>query len=148
MLKIFTIILSLIVLFTLLPVPVSADFSLVPCGRDINNNEKIDSDEQCQFKHLIILIIRLINYLISMAAIVAIFFILTAGFRLVTALGNPELIKKAKAGISHAVVGFAIVVLSFVIINFVINTVLGNKSAPRNWWNIQCILSTSKDCPI
>jgi len=129
----------------LIPSPASA-FSLVPCGRA---DQVGTADENCQFRHLIILIIRLINYLISTAAIVAMYYILSSGFNLVTALGDPEKIKKNKLGITHAVVGFAIIILAFVFVNLLVNGIFGDPNAPRNWWSPECLYQFNiTNCPI
>ena len=117
-------------------------FSLVPCGSS-------EYPEPCQFRHLIILIIRLTNYLISTAAIVAMYHILLSGFNLITALGDPEKIKKNKLGITHAVVGFAIVILAFVFVNLLVNGIFGDPNAPRNWWSPECLYRFNIiNCPL
>ncbi|MDZ4243744.1 MAG: hypothetical protein U1C57_01430 [Candidatus Doudnabacteria bacterium] len=98
---------------------------------------------------MIILIVRLINYLISMAAVVAMYYILLSGFNLVTALGDPEKIKKNKQGVTHAVVGFAIVVLAFVLVNLLVNGIFGKPDAQRNWWSPACLYQFNiTNCPL
>lgn len=128
---------------TLLPLPALA-FSLVPCGGT--------GQDPCQFKHLVFLIIRVINYLISVAAVVAMYYILLNGFNLMTSLGNPEKIKKGKVGIANAVVGFGIVVLAFVFVNLLANGIFGKgpTAAQRSWWDPKCIYGIGErgDCPL
>lgn len=141
------IVLSLILISTvagLLPLPVSA-IILVPCGRS-----EAPGNEPCQLQHLVILIIRLVNYLITTAAIVAMYQILLSGFNLTTALGNTEKIEKAKAGLSHAVVGFAMIILAFVFVNLLVNGIFGKPNASREWWRPECIYSIgeSGQCPL
>lgn len=127
-------------LIMILPLPASA-FSLVPCGSS-------EYPEPCQLRHLVILVIRLINYLISVAAIVAMYQILFSGWTAITAMGNTEKIEKAKATISNAVVGFAMIVLAFVLVNLLVNVILGDKDAPREWWRPECIYSINPECPL
>lgn len=138
------IIFSLLVAF--LPFPVYG-IILVPCGRA---EQKGTADEQCQLRHLIMMITRLINYLISLASLVAMYQVLFAGFSLVKSLGNPELIKTARTGLSNAVVGFGIVVLAFVFVNLLLNGLLGKPGAERRWWNPECIygIASSEKCPL
>ena len=116
-------------------------FQLVPCGGGEYPNA-------CQFKDLITLLIRMINYLITVAALVAMYYILSAGFYLVTALGNEEKIKKNKEAIREAVVGFAIVVLAFVFVNLLVNGILGKSGATRPWWDPKCIYDIKTGCPL
>jgi len=148
--RIFTICLLFAVGLMVLPLQTSADFNLVPCGQTkLNDQDTRPETQPCEFKHLIILIVRLINYLISMAAIVAMYYILSVGFELTVALGDPEKIKKYKQGITHAVVGFAIVVLAFVFVNLLVNGLFGRPDAPRNWWSPACLYQFNiTNCPL
>src|SRR3989344_2570035 len=97
----------IISVLVLLAVPLAASaFQLVPCGTSA------PGDHPCTFIDLVTLLIRMINYLISVAAIVAMYQVLTAGFGLVSALGDPEKIQGAKTAISNTVVGLLMVVMS------------------------------------
>lgn len=128
--------------FTLYALPAAAG-GLVPCGGE--------GEPQCEFKHLVALIVRLINYLITMAALVAIHRVLTIGFDLATSLGNPEKIKKQRQGLTQAVVGFAIIVLAFTFVNLLVNGLFGKPGAERKWWNPECIYDITeieKKCPL
>ncbi len=131
-----------------LALPISAAaFSLVPCGR---SDQVGTVDEHCQLGHLFILIVRMINYLISLAAVVAIYFVLNAGFGMVLAMGNPEKIQTNKESIKNAVVGFAIVILAFIFINLLVNGIFGTSSTSKKWWDPSClynITNTANGCP-
>jgi hypothetical protein len=134
-----------------LPVPAYAAPALVPCGRTAPANftgSTVGTPyEQCNFQHLIILIIRLINYLISVAAIVAMYHILLSGWNLITAMGSTDKITAGKQGITHAVVGFAMVVLAFVFINLLVNLLLARPNTAREWWSIECLYNiNNSDC--
>lgn len=131
----------------MLPLSASAAFSLVPCGR---SDQRGTVHENCTLQHLIILIIRVINYLISMAGMIAIYFVLNAGFGMVFALGNAEKIQTNKEAIRDAVVGMAIVFLAFVFINLLVNGIFGTSSAGRKWWDPKCLYDitlNNADCP-
>jgi len=158
-----TIFLILSTLLMVLPLPAAA-FSLVPCGRadqqpprDAQGNIAAGvnlqnyPDAECQLGHFFILIVRVINYMISLAAVVAIYQIIFAGWTLTIALGNAEQIEKGKQTLKQAVVGFAIVVLAFVFINLLINGILGDTDkATRRWWEPGClydITNSSAGCP-
>src|SRR3989344_2257774 len=153
---------------SLLPLQAQA-ITLVPCGRsdqqpprkedgsyDVPPGQTLEQilqgypDAECQLGHLFVLIIRTINYLISMAALVAMYFIINAGFGMVIALGNPEKIQTNKEAIQHAVIGFAIVILAFVFVNLLVNGIFGNTTAARRWWEPGCLfdLNNNEDgCP-
>ena len=133
MMKIFLVALILVsVLLGLLPGTAQAVI-LVPCGRNVPGSEP------CEFKHLVTLFIRVINYLISVAAVVAMYHILLAGFNLITSLGNPEKIETAKKTVANAIVGFGLIILAFVFINLVVNGIFGSPGAERQWWDPRCV---------
>src|SRR3989344_4124104 len=145
--------LGLIILATLLavvPLPAQA-FSIVQCGTDNNKIPGLQPSEQCDLNDLLRLIMRLINYLVSVAALVAIYQILAAGFWMATALGNPETVKKNKEALQHAVIGFALILLSFVFVNLLVNGIFGKDGTTRRLWDIDClydITTRESDCPI
>lgn len=151
-------IIFLLILLILGAMPSHANaFELVPCGRAEQQPQKQgDSapDAQCNFGHLIGALVRLINYLISVAAIVAMYQVLSRGWDLLTSLGNPEKIKKSREGISQAIVGFVIIILGFVFINLVINAI-GHPDPNvtpdkyRRWWDPKCIydITDITGCP-
>lgn len=144
------IIVLVIVILTGVPFTAQA-VKFINCGgetRDANN--QITSVDQCDFNDLLVTIITVINYLISVAAVVAMYYILLSGFNLITSMGNPDKIQKAKGSISNAVVGFAIVVLAFVFVNLLVNGLLGDPNATRKWWDPKCVynITGNATCPL
>lgn len=142
----------LLVAFLILVIPVpAAGFQLVPCGVSVDSQHPEGSPETkpCTFQHLVILIVRVLNYLITVAAIVAMYMILLASWNLITSVGNSEKIEKAKSGISQALVGLAIIALSFVFVNLLVNGIFSRPSADtRRWWNVDCIYNIKAvNCP-
>ncbi len=142
-------------MLVLIAVPLAGQaFSLVPCGQSSAPN-----NQPCEFRHLIALIVRLINYLMTVAAVVAMYHVLFAGSTLLTAMGNPEKIKQGREAVTHAIVGFAIVVLAFVFVNLLINGLFGDPKAvtdptrERKWWDVKCLYnpggtdSSGRPCP-
>lgn len=121
-------------------------FHFVPCGR---SDQAGTPDAQCQFRHIIILIVRVINYLITVAAFVAMYHVLLGGWDLMTSVGNSEKIEKAKKGISNAVVGFGIVVIGFVFVNLLLNGIFNlGPGKTREWWKLSCIYGIGEgECP-
>ncbi|TSA44791.1 hypothetical protein D4R52_03665 [bacterium] len=143
----------IIIALALLPFVAQA-FSLVPCGQS-GVPATDPAAAPCELKHLVLAVIVLTNYLISVAAAVAIYEVLNAGFNLVTSLGNEEKIKKNKEGISNAVVGFGIVILAFIFVNLLVNGLFGNgptsgADKQRPWWDPKCVyqIGDNSGCPM
>ena len=102
----------------------AAPFSLLPCGTS--------GTRDCQFTDLIVLIVRIINFLLAGSALLAMFYIVVNAYRLVSALGNPQIIADAKAGLTNAILGFAIVLISFAVVNFLVQGLFGRAGC--EWW--------------
>lgn len=141
--KIIITILIISAIIAVAPLPaVAQGFSLVQCGRE--------GQQQCQLRDLFVIISRMINYLVSLAGLVAMFYIINAGFGLVFAQGNPEKIQSNKDAIYQAVVGLGLVVLSFVLINLLVNGIFGTTFSDRAWWNVDCLFKFDQTpgCPL
>jgi len=108
-------------------------FQLVPCGTS--------TTQPCTFIHLVTLLIRMINYLISVAAIIAMYQVLSSGFAMVTALGDPEKIQGAKTGISNAIVGLLMIIMAFVFVNLLVNYIFSRSGGMRRWWDPDCVFN-------
>ena len=89
---------------------------LVPCGGT--------GESPCTVRDLFVIIARLTNWLIMVAGIYAVFQIVTAGFWLVTTMGNEENVTKYTKALSNAVVGFVLVMMSYILINTAVNGIL------------------------
>jgi hypothetical protein len=113
-------IISVIVVLTL---PFFANAAgLVPCGGTGEN--------PCTVRDAFYLIARVTNWLISLAGLYAVFQIVSAGFWMVTTMGNEESITKWRKGLSNAVIGFVLVMMAYVFVNTAVNLILAN--------NVQC----------
>lgn len=69
-------------------------------------------------------IAAIINILLGFVGVVAVIFILYAGFKWITAGGNEEQITEARGNIRNAVIGIVVVFLAFVITNFVTKSLI------------------------
>lgn len=69
-------------------------------------------------------IAAVINILLGFVGVVAVIFILYAGFKWITAGGNEEQITGARGNIRNAVIGLVVVFLAFVITNFVTKSLI------------------------
>src|SRR4051812_16563503 len=61
------------------------------------------------------IIIRIINFLLLFAALIAILMIVIGGYKYITSAGNAESAKSGRATVVNAIIGLAIIILSFVI---------------------------------
>jgi hypothetical protein len=115
------ILLSLVMLAT--PLFASAR-GLVPCG-GIN-------EQPCTVIDIFYLFARVTNWLISLAGFYAVFQIISAGFWLITTMGNEESITKWKKGLSNAVIGFVVVMLAYMLVNTAVNALLLNNTSCKS----------------
>ncbi|MEK7617837.1 MAG: hypothetical protein AAB410_01710 [Patescibacteria group bacterium] len=117
--QIFILLLGLLVLTPF----VASAAGLVPCGGP--------TESPCTLKDIFVLAIRTTNTLIGIAAIYAVYTIISAGFWLIVSMGEEEKITKNKKAIVHAVVGFVLTMMAFMIINTVVNLLLLNASQQK-----------------
>ena len=64
---------------------------------------------------------QILDTALLLVAIVAVLFLVFYGFQYITAGGDPEKAKKARAGIINAIIGIIVVSLAFTIVHFAIN---------------------------
>lgn len=107
-----------ILLLAVLPALASAR-GLVPCGGTGEN--------PCTVQDLFVLLARVINFLLAMAGMYAIFQIISAGFWLAISDGNEETITKWKTAITNAIVGFVLALMGYMFINTAVNLLLNSK---------------------
>ena len=98
----------------------AGDRGLVGCGTSTGT-------ECTSISQLVVVVIRIIDYLFSFASMVALVFIVWAGYQMVTAGGNEEKIATAKTSLSDAVIGFFLIMISFVLLNAIV-LILGKYS--------------------
>lgn len=63
--------------------------------------------------------ITIFNYLILIAGVLAIFYLIWAGIQYITASTDEDKAKKAKTGIFNAIIGIVVIILSYAIISWV-----------------------------
>lgn len=69
------------------------------------------------------LVTAIVQALIVMLIPIVVFFVIFAGFKYVTARGNPNDIKQANQALMYAVIGGVIIIGAFAITQIVVNTV-------------------------
>lgn len=68
------------------------------------------------------LIIRIINIILGIAAVVAVLMIIIGGFRYIISAGDEKQTSGAKKTIINAIIGLVIIILAFAIVSVVNNT--------------------------
>lgn len=81
---------------------------LITCGNQ--------GQDPCDFVHLMNLIQNLMNWIFMFATFIVAFMFMYAGVLLITAVGNPVQIQKAKNIFKRVVVGFLIMFMAFITI--------------------------------
>ncbi len=68
------------------------------------------------------IIIVVLNWLLAVAGLIAVFFLVLGGFRYITSNGNEENSEKGKKTIINALIGLAVVILAYVAVTVIANT--------------------------
>lgn len=102
----------LILILILLPLSAGADGGLIGCR------------DNCTMGDLVLVVVRIINLLLSLASLVSMVFMVWAGWNMIIAGGNEEVIAQAKTTFSNAIIGFFLIVVAFVLIE-AITQILG-----------------------
>jgi len=111
---------------------------LVPCGGD--------GQEACQMCHSVQLINEVTAWLVGLLSVVAAVMFVIAGLRIVTAQGNPSVLKDAKSMIVNVAIGFVIVLTAWLLIDLLLKTLLGDGEVAAGPWNtIACINQPTAD---
>lgn len=66
-----------------------------------------------------ILFSRIIYWLFVLSGVVALFFIIYSGIKLITSSGDPKRVEEAKKTLLWAIIGLVVIFLSFMIVNLV-----------------------------
>ena len=69
------------------------------------------------------LITTVINWMLALAGLIAVLFLIIGGFRYITAGGNAETAEAGQTTVINAIIGIVIIILSYVIVNVVSNLV-------------------------
>jgi hypothetical protein len=64
---------------------------------------------------------RIINWMLALAGLIAVLFLIYGGFLYITSAGNEESAEKGKNTVINAVIGLVVIILSAVIVNVVAN---------------------------
>jgi len=85
---------------------------------------------ECKLSDLILTIERIINFLLSWAWIICIFYIMWAGYNMIAAGGNSEALQDAKTQLRNAIVGFFLIMAAYLIINWIVAIFSTGQAGP------------------
>ena len=104
---------------------------------------------ECQLCHIVSIANIILNWLIGILLIVAVFIFIIAGFYLVKSTGNPEGLKRAKAHFINTLIGLILVIASWLIIDTLFRVLMGDTAVDRPggpavvgwgpWSRIECV---------
>lgn len=75
-------------------------------------------------------IARVMNYMLWIAGIIAVFYLVYAGIQYVMASGDSTKAGQAKTGIVNAIIGIVVILLAIVIVNTVVGVLSGTNTPP------------------
>lgn len=89
---------------------------LVPCGCDTNGDGVVDDEEQCSFKHLLLLANNIITWLIMFALMLAAVMFVFAGFLYMSAQGDENKVKQAHSIFRNVLIGLLVALAAWLIV--------------------------------
>ena len=95
---------------------------IVTCGHSTSAGTN-----ECQLQDLVITLIKIINTLIGLSWLLAVFFVFWGAWGMVNSAGNPEKLKEGKSTFTNAIIGFFLIMISFLLINFVVSVFTGKQ---------------------
>lgn len=68
-------------------------------------------------------VLKIVNYVLTFVALIAVLAVIYSGFLMVTSMGNDEQYEKGKKGVGYMAIGLILILLSFGIVNWIIDSV-------------------------
>ena len=102
-------------------------------------SEEVGSLFGAQFCSVNELVVKIINFLLTIIAVVAVLFIVIGGFRYVMSAGNEEQAAKARKVIINAIIGLIIAIFAYTIVAVLAKTIgtSVNESRPNPPGNLE-----------
>jgi hypothetical protein len=100
-----------------------ASAALVTCGGP--------TTPECKITDIILLIVRIINFLLEWAWLISLFMILWSAFTLLGSSGNEEAVTAGKDTLKQAIIGFFLIMIAYLLINWLVSALTGNCEAVR-----------------
>lgn len=86
---------------------------------DIEKNSGVTGIEQLGQSNVATTISKLIPYLIGIAGLFLLFYLVAGGFGIMTSKGDPKAIEAAKAKITTAIIGFVVIAIGYLLVELV-----------------------------
>jgi len=119
---------------------------IVPCGRDINDDGKIDASEKCTLCDLWHLASNIINFLsFNLAIPMAVLLFVAAGVIFLTSGGSEEKVALARSIFTNTVIGLAIIFISWMLIDTLIKSIA--TSGTTEAWDAVYFWNEFPSCP-
>jgi hypothetical protein len=90
---------------------------LVPCGPKGQTVQGQESPDGCTLKDLFNLLVRIYNFLLGMAGIVAFGLLVYGGVQMLLFSVDEDKVKSGKSTVTQALIGLAIIALAYIIVN-------------------------------
>jgi hypothetical protein len=65
------------------------------------------------------LIVKIVNFLLGVAFIIAVLFLVIGGFKFIISNGNAEQAKAGRATITNALIGIAVIIVSYILVSVI-----------------------------
>jgi len=121
-----------------LTAPPERQGGLVPCGRLYDDpNTPWDEREQCQIKHLFLLIRNILDFLLwKVATILLILALVAVGVMLYISKGETTIILQVKSALKWIVIGYGLILLAWSIVNFLLALAGFRFQIFGHWWEL------------
>ena len=119
---------------------VAGSAGLIPCGKSINDPNTNPRNEcaACTPCSLILMGQLIIEFLVKMAAVLALIAIAFAGLLYIFAAGSSGTIEKAKSMMKYALLGFVLVFIAWAIVDSILITMGYIDPIGGEWHVIDC----------
>lgn len=106
-----------------------ASAAIVPCGPGT-------SKPSCQLCDLITLLKNISNFVITLAGILVVVYLLYGGFLMLTSAGSSKKVEEGRSVMTQAVIGLVIILSAWLIVDTTLRVFMGTN-APTEWgpWN-------------
>lgn len=113
---------------------------IIPCGRLIDDPSTtgIHEDQPCTLCSMILMAQLIVEFLVKMAAIIALLAIAAGGLLYMSALGNQANVGKAKSIIKDTLIGFIVVFIAWAVIDSILMSMGYIDPVGGEWYIMEC----------
>ncbi len=113
---------------------------LVPCGRtcDVLSTPAYDESKPCTLCSLILMVQLVIEFLVKLSTIVALFAIAAGGLLYMFSSGNQSRMEAAKTGIKYALLGFVVIFIAWAVVATILAMLGYIDPLNGEWYVVNC----------